>query len=117
MLLRGELWNEGEVSIPPLHKLELFTGFFHTTIYCSAVIIRCGVTNWEAYTHTHTRKGRLEPASPREQATGSRQPGRATSSLQQKLPTELHLLAQQVTNEVDSGTQEHMMTSSLQQRP
>ena len=21
-----ELWNEGEVSIPPLHKLELFTG-------------------------------------------------------------------------------------------
>ena len=28
MLLRGELWNEGEVSIPPLHKLELFTGFF-----------------------------------------------------------------------------------------
>ena len=25
MLLR-ELWNEGEVSIPPLHKLELFTG-------------------------------------------------------------------------------------------
>ena len=40
-MLLLELWNEGEVSIPPLHKLELFYRiecFFHLTV---AKLLEC----------------------------------------------------------------------------